>query len=111
MNLIGEHTDYNMGYVLPMALPLVTVVVGRRAGMSSFYLILHTIILISVNHFHDQNDILNHVKIILPIFLFYAHKKFKFYAYGLLEASFSIANYKFTNLLFQDKLSRGFNLK
>ena len=24
----GEHTDYNMGYVFPMALPLVTVVVG-----------------------------------------------------------------------------------
>ena len=25
----GEHTDYNEGFVLPMALPLVTVVVGR----------------------------------------------------------------------------------
>ena len=24
----GEHTDYNMGYVFPMALPLVTVGVG-----------------------------------------------------------------------------------
>lgn len=28
VNLIGEHTDYNEGFVLPMALPLDTVVVG-----------------------------------------------------------------------------------
>ena len=28
MMYAGEHTDYNMGYVFPMALPLVTVVVG-----------------------------------------------------------------------------------
>ncbi|KAI0210734.1 Galactokinase [Lamellibrachia satsuma] len=30
VNLIGEHTDYNDGFVLPMALPLVTLVVGNK---------------------------------------------------------------------------------
>ncbi|XP_060080747.1 galactokinase-like [Ylistrum balloti] len=30
VNLIGEHTDYNEGFVFPMALPQVTLVVGQK---------------------------------------------------------------------------------
>lgn len=30
-NLIGEHTDYNAGFVLPFALPYATVIVGAKS--------------------------------------------------------------------------------
>ncbi|WP_433079474.1 galactokinase [Dactylosporangium sp. CA-052675] len=36
VNLIGEHTDYNDGYVLPFALPQLTVVGGRRTAGESW---------------------------------------------------------------------------
>ncbi|XP_050087515.1 galactokinase-like isoform X2 [Anopheles aquasalis] len=35
VNLIGEHVDYNDGFVLPMALQMATVIVGRRNGTES----------------------------------------------------------------------------
>ncbi|XP_021943533.1 galactokinase [Folsomia candida] len=34
VNIIGEHTDYNDGYVFPMAIPLYSVMVGRYNGTS-----------------------------------------------------------------------------
>ncbi|KAK7600950.1 hypothetical protein V9T40_008391 [Parthenolecanium corni] len=32
VNLIGEHTDYNEGFVFPMALPMVAIVLGKRTN-------------------------------------------------------------------------------
>ena len=42
VNLIGEHTDYNDGFVLPMALPLVTVVLGRKKDENGRFSVVTT---------------------------------------------------------------------
>ncbi|PRD21500.1 UNVERIFIED_CONTAM: Galactokinase [Trichonephila clavipes] len=39
VNLIGEHTDYNDGFVLPMALPMVTVIVGEKNNCQKCHII------------------------------------------------------------------------
>lgn len=39
VNLIGEHLDYNDGYVFPMALPLVTLIVGKKAEHGKYSLV------------------------------------------------------------------------
>ena len=36
INLIGEHTDYNDGFVLPFALPFKTVMVGSLSSKKGF---------------------------------------------------------------------------
>ena len=39
VNLIGEHTDYNEGFVMPLAIDRHTVVLGRRNGLQVFRII------------------------------------------------------------------------
>ncbi|KAI5699103.1 hypothetical protein M8J75_016349 [Diaphorina citri] len=38
VNLIGEHVDYNDGFVLPMCLPVVTVLLGSRNNSNQIHL-------------------------------------------------------------------------
>ncbi|KAJ0016015.1 hypothetical protein NQD34_014305 [Periophthalmus magnuspinnatus] len=47
VNLIGEHTDYNDGFVMPMALPMVTVVVGKQNSG-------HDVCIVTLNEDADQ---------------------------------------------------------
>ncbi len=37
VNLIGEHTDYNDGFVMPMAIDRACVVIGRPNGTAGTY--------------------------------------------------------------------------
>ncbi|KAK9502483.1 hypothetical protein O3M35_011255 [Rhynocoris fuscipes] len=39
VNLIGEHTDYNNGFVLPIALPLGTIIAGAKNGSSQVHIV------------------------------------------------------------------------
>ena len=64
VNLIGEHTDYNDGFVLPMALPLVTVVVGRRSGNNDKFCVVTTSKECDLPHKVEEN--LDNLKPALP---------------------------------------------
>ena len=39
VNLIGEHTDYNDGFVMPLAIDRHTIVIGRRNGMNKWRIV------------------------------------------------------------------------
>ena len=64
VNLIGEHTDYNDGFVLPMALPLVTVVLGRKKEGAGQFSVVTTSKECDLPHKVEEN--LNDLKPGLP---------------------------------------------
>ncbi|XP_072766973.1 galactokinase isoform X1 [Anoplolepis gracilipes] len=54
VNLIGEHTDYNEGFVLPMALPMVTVIVGKAHDGRKTKIISSSNVVDAVNEFEFE---------------------------------------------------------
>ncbi len=43
VNLIGEHTDFNEGFVFPMAIPMVTIIAAKKRDDKSDMCCVHTL--------------------------------------------------------------------
>ncbi|KAK1119002.1 hypothetical protein K0M31_013776 [Melipona bicolor] len=54
VNLIGEHTDYNEGFVLPLALPMITLIVGKRNNLEKCNIVSLSEVVSSENHFEFE---------------------------------------------------------
>lgn len=62
VNLIGEHTDYNEGFVLPMALPVVTVIVGKLSNDTKTKIVSLNETIKSENEVEFESDIRQNIK-------------------------------------------------